>query len=443
MPHFGVLSYKGTGHLNPLFALSKKLVARGHRVTFFQHADLEQQVRQAGFEFFPVDVPVSPSAARPQAAMHGMAAWLREVRWKLDRIAQDMQAYLREYPPAIRAAQVDALILGEIALTGPTVAEMLRLPYFIVSTSIPHHFGWQAPSSMIPAAAWRNRLQKELLEVSVLRMRGPVRRRLDRYRRELGLGPVCRMRKTSPELAHITQWPQCLDIPRTGLPSNFFYTGPWIDDTARAPVAFPWERLDGRPLVYASMGTTKKGDRAVFHRIAEACSGLDLQLVISLGGRRELAAFTGLPGDPVVVDNAPQLALLKRAEIVITHAGPATVLEALMHGRPMLALPLTLDQPAVAARLAKLGVAEVLSTENRSAPQIRMAIRKLRKDSRYREAARKLQTQMHTLHGADRAADIMEEAISRQNGPVPPPVLKMPPDKLVTSESLTCGYAEA
>ena len=186
-----------------------------------------------------------------------------------------------------------------------------------------------------------------------------------------------------------------------------------MDGVGRATADFPWDRLDARPLIYASLGTTKRGDPATFHRIAEACRELDLQLVISLGGRLDPATFTRLPGNPVVVKYAPQLELLSRAEIVITHAGPNTVLEALMQGKPMLALPITLDQPAIAAHLARLGVAEVLSTENRSAQQIGAALIKMQKNSRYLDTAKNLQAEIRPLRGLDRAADIIEEALAR------------------------------
>jgi MGT family glycosyltransferase len=244
-------------------------------------------------------------------------------------------------------------------------------------------------------------------------MRGPIRRSLNRYRKQFGLGSIRKIGVTFPELAHITQWPQCLDSSRSKLPTNFFYTGPFVDREGRTFADFPWDRLDGRSLIYASLGTTKRGDPATFHRIAEACSGLDLQLVISLGGRRDPAIFTSLPGNPVVVKYAPQLELLNRAEIVITHAGPNTVLEALMQGKPMLALPITLDQPAIAAHLARLGVAEVLSTENRSAQQIRAALIRMRKDSRYLNVAQNLRAEIRSLCGLDRAVDIIEEALAK------------------------------
>ncbi len=413
MAHFGVLSYKGTGHLNPLLALSRRLLSRGHKVTFFQHPDLETLVRNNGFDFQPIDAFLSAGGKRPpvKTGRNGILARISDIRYRLDRITKEMGRFLQEYPRAIRTAGVDALILGEISLAGPTVAEWLRVPYFIVSTSIPHNFGWDAPRSIL-SPSWLGRMERELLEVSVLRMKGPLRRNLDRYRESLGLGSVRRIDKTFPALAHITQWPQCLEIHRSKLPANFHYTGPFVDEGARSVVEFPWERLDGRPLIYASLGTTRKGDPAIFHRIADACRRLNLQLTISLGGRHDPALFASLPGDPVVVGNAPQLDLIKRASIVITHAGPNTALEALLHGKPMLALPMVLDQPAVATRLARFGAAEVLRMQDRSTEEIRAALAKIRNDSRYREAAQKLQGQIAPLRGADHAADIIAESLT-------------------------------
>ena len=158
MRHFGVLSYKGTGHLNPLIALSRHLIARGHRVTFFQHPALEQRVLQHGLEFFPIEVH-GFSGSQQQVKMAGCTTTtsIGEIRERLNRIAGEMEAFLREYPAAIRATRVDALIVGEISLAGPTVAEMLRLPYFIVSTSIPHNFGWEVRGSITSSFAWLDR----------------------------------------------------------------------------------------------------------------------------------------------------------------------------------------------------------------------------------------------------------------------------------------------
>ena len=412
MSHFGVLSYKGTGHLNPLITLSRELVARGHRVTFFHDAELEARIRPHGLEFVAIAAPREGSsqnvlADRPKKSFSAIPL----LRYRIGRTIHDMERFLRETPQALACAAVDALIVDELALAGPTVAEMLRLPYFVISTSVPHNFGWSAPRRIAPRKSPFTWVQNALLEISVFRMKGPVRRRLDNFRWEVGLGPVREARKVFPELAHITQLPQCLDFPRSGLPGTFHYTGPFVDEAARRSVEFPWDQLDGRPLIYASLGTTLKSDPAIFGMIAEACDGLGVQLVISLGGRRDPGMFQDLPGKPLIVRDAPQLELLKKAEIVITHAGPNTVFETLLQGKPMIAIPKTFDQPAIAARLAWLGAAIVLRPGKLSVREIRAALSTLLNDPSYRDAARVIQGRIRSAHGLERAADLIEQAL--------------------------------
>ena len=414
MAHLGVLCYQGAGHLNPLIALSRELVSRGHRVTFFLPLELESQIREQGLGFFPINVSeVDPPRRGNGSAPRPQLGWMEDTRARLGRFDEEIGAYIREYLATISAAKVDALLMGEITLAGPTVAEILRTPYFVVSTSIPHNFGWSAPQAFLPYRTWQEELQARIFEVSIFRMRGPVRRILDRHRRQKGLRPVAEIGGAFPELAHITQWPRCLDTPRQEVPDRFFYTGPFVDPDARSSVEFPWDKLNGQPLVYASLGTTRKANPEIYHRIASACAGLDLQLVVTLGGRRNLESFAHLPGNPLIVENAPQLDLLHKADLVITHSGPNTVLETLLSGKPMLALPVALDQPAVAAHLERLGVAEVLSPLHCSADEIREALLKLRTADCYREAAEAIQAQLQTLDGTAQAASIVEEALAK------------------------------
>ncbi|MGA3048837.1 MAG: glycosyltransferase [Terracidiphilus sp.] len=413
--HFGVLSFTGTGHLNAMIQLSQYLRDRGHKVTFFEKQKIEERVRQAGLEFVQIGRR-GPALGEKKALLDdsSLRSEISKLRFNLKRIAGDLQTYLQETPPALRKAGVDALLVNEIALTGPTMAEILHLPYFIISTSIPHNFGWGGfPwfSGYKYSTSWFSAIETALLEISALRMRGPIRRALDEYRRKLGLRPAREARKSTPELAHITQLPQCLDLPRNGLPDNFYYTGPFTNQAARQDVDFPWDRLDGRPIIYASLGTTRNAQAFVLRLIADACQNLGLQLVISLGGRFDPQIFADLPGKPLVTKYAPQLDLVKLATIVITHGGPNTVFETLMQGKPMVAIPIALDQPAVAARLKRLRIAEVLPIMRLSAKRIRTAVTKVLNDPGYRKAAEKLQMELQSLHGLDRAVEVIEEAL--------------------------------
>jgi MGT family glycosyltransferase len=411
------MSFTGTGHLKSLLLLAQQLKERGHKVTFFEKPKIENRVRQAGLDFFPIGISGSFfKEEAPQPGNSALRSRLSTLRFNLSRIRHDLKIYLEETPVALRRTGVDALIVNEIALTGPTVAQIAGLPYFIISTSVPHNFGWNdLPwfSGYKYSASLFSRVEDALLEISALRMRGPIRRALDNLRRQAGLGPVHEARRSFPELAHITQLPKCLDFPRSRLPGNFYYTGPFASEAARPHVDFPWDRLDGRPIIYASLGTTRNMQAFVFRLVAEACLDLHLQLVISLGGRFDPAMFSDLPGKPLVVKFAPQLELLRLAKIVITHGGPNTVFEALMEGKPMVAIPLAHDQPAVAARLARLGIAEVLPVMRLSASKIRSAVKKVLNDPGYRDAAVTMQAELHSLHGLERAADVIGEALAK------------------------------
>jgi len=410
------MSFTGTGHLNSFIQLSQQLKDRGHRVTFFEKPKIGDRVRQAGLDFYPIGTAKSP--LKEKSANTNTPALLSRIStlgFNLKRISQDLELYLQETTTALRQRRVDALLVNEIALTGPTVAQIVGLPYFIISTSVPHNFGWNHISCLSGyrySDSWFSLIEAAFLENSALKMRGPIRRAIDAHRRRVGLGPARQIRKSFPELAHITQLPACLDLPRSSLPANFHYTGPFSNSAARPHIDFPWSRLDGRPIIYTSLGTTRNVQVFVFRLVAEACKDLHLQLVISLGGRFDPEMFSDLPGNPLVTKLAPQVELLKLATIVITHGGPNTVFETLMEGKPMVAIPLAHDQPAVAVRLARLGIAEVLPVMRLSSSKIHRAVTKVLNDPTYRNAAVKMQAQLHSLRGLQRAADVIEEALA-------------------------------
>ena len=415
--HFGVLSFAGTGHLNPLMSLARELVLRGHKVTFFDKPKAEALMRDAGFDFVPV--AEKDNSGKEITSFNERSMWseISATRSGLARIQHDVERFLEEAPAAVSRAGVNALLIDEIALAGPTVAQLLRLPYFIISTSVPHRFGWKCSSWFLGyrySKSWLSWVQSVFLELSVTRIRGPLRSVLNEYRRRAGLGPVRTILKDFPCLAHIGQMPKCLDRPRRPVPKDFHYTGPFEWRAARPHVSFPWHQLDGRPILYVSLGTTRNVQTALLRMISEACQNFDLQLVISLGNRFDPDSLADLPGRPVVTKFAPQLEILKAAHIVVTHGGSNTVFEALSEGKPMIVIPLAYDQPAMAARLAGLHLAEVLPVMRLSARRIRAAVEKILRDASYHDAAQRMQTVMRSRRGEALAADLIEKALNQQ-----------------------------
>jgi MGT family glycosyltransferase len=239
---------------------------------------------------------------------------------------------------------------------------------------------------------------------------GPVRDTINAHRRRHGLPP-----KTGAGepvyLAEIAQQPAFFDFPRVSPEHRLHFTGPWHGAGATT-TPFPWDRLDGRPLIYASLGTLQNRLTGMFATISEAVAAIDAQLVISLGSADQdaTAMASRCAGSPIVVPVAPQLELLDKASLAITHAGLNTALESLARGVPMVAMPITNDQPGVARRLEWLGVAEVITPARLTAARLRRAIDRVLGEPEYRNRARQRAAEIARCDGVGRAADIVEQA---------------------------------
>ena len=81
---------------------------------------------------------------------------------------------------------------------------------------------------------------------------------------------------------------------------------------------------------------------------------------MSIGKKCEVSQLGEIPANFFVRSFLPQMEILKRADVFITHAGFNSVNEALYFGVPMLALPMVNDQHMVAKRLVsmQLGITE-------------------------------------------------------------------------------------
>src|ERR1700746_865924 len=85
----------------------------------------------------------------------------------------------------------------------------------------------------------------------------------------------------------------------------------------------------------------------------------------------------------IMINRVPQIEVLKRAALCITHAGINTALESLAEGVPMVAIPIGFDQPGIAARIAYHGVGEFLAEEELTTGKLKALIRTIMGDSNY------------------------------------------------------------
>jgi MGT family glycosyltransferase len=316
----------------------------------------------------------------------------------------------------VQANGVDALVLD----TGQRYAELgamqLGMPYVHVSNSLHLDFsgytplclyGW--PHETTPAALARNRegVAKvvRLLQSSNASIRAHVEKaglRIDWENPSYTLSP----------LAAITQVPRAFDFESSHWPPQFHHTGPFHDGKGRENVDFPWKRLTGEPLIYASMGTILNGRLDVFRTIVAALAKHnDLQLVLSVGDQVAPEQIGPVPSNAIIVKRAPQLELLKQTSVCITHAGLNTVLESLSQGVPQVAIPVSLDQPGVAARIAEKKTGLFMPVKDLTVSRVSLLLDQVLKDSTYRDNARHYQKVIAEINGVSKAADLVEQSL--------------------------------
>jgi len=177
--------------------------------------------------------------------------------------------------------------------------------------------------------------------------------------------------------------------------------------------------LTGEPIVYASMGTVQNGNPDLFSTIAAAVSKHQgLQLVLAIGNILRPEQIGSVPNNAIVVNNAPQLELLKKASVCITHAGFNTVLEALTQGVPQIAIPVTNDQPGVAARIADKKTGKTTFLDGLDESNLSALLDEVINNHIYRDNSRSIQKAIAKKNGLSVAADLLEQAFGLNHNPI-------------------------
>jgi MGT family glycosyltransferase len=407
------------GHLNPMTALGRKLKSRGHEVVFIGVPDAESIVKAADLDFIPFCEQDFPAGAVSKgyasvAKLHGLAVVEYSIR---EMHPKRCRAALQHLPEKLSGANIDALVIDTVHFFVELVPMSLGMPYVHVWNILHLDLSGQTPPCFL---GWPHETSSEAL----------ARNRKGAQRMYEILSPVAEVAKdyasahnldidlsnfdsTASKLAVITQTPKEFDLPIPELPERFHYTGPFHDNMGRESIDFPYQKLTGQPLIYASMGTLLNGMQHVYREILESIRQCpDLQAVLSIGKNISRDDIGPIPANAIVVQRAPQLELLRRAALCITHAGVNTTLEALAEGVPMVAIPVGFDQPGVAARIKYHQVGESIDVGEMTSENLTPTIRKVLENPLYRDNASRFQEIIRDARGLDVAADAIERAFS-------------------------------
>ncbi len=190
---------------------------------------------------------------------------------------------------------------------------------------------------------------------------------------------------------------------RTALLPPHVFLGSAVREEAPDEQVERWLAASDRPTVYVSLGSFLSVRSDVLSRIIDALRQLEVRVALASGStpRDELPS---VPKGWLVRPELPQVRLLQRSVLAVSHGGNNSVTEALTAGVPLVLLPLSTDQFAGAAALERAGFGHALDPNAATSSEIRAVAEKLLAlDGEARHRLEALSTSLRSRPGADRA----------------------------------------
>lgn len=190
-------------------------------------------------------------------------------------------------------------------------------------------------------------------------------------------------------------------------------------DLERQQSAFAWEKIDNnKPLIYCALGSLNCIDlhaRINFYQIVIDTANVykEWQWVIALGGQLTAEQFNNVSTHIILVNNAPQLALLKTAKLMINHGGTNTVKECILLGVPMLSFPVGFDTTGNTARIVHHGLGLRGDIKNLTVEKLHSLIEQITKTSYYRLQMQLMQQKFSVLEQAKVGVNLIKNIINK------------------------------
>ncbi|MFF4601844.1 macrolide-inactivating glycosyltransferase [Streptomyces sp. NPDC001339] len=387
--HIAMFSIAAYGHVNPSLEVIRELVARGHRVTYAIPPRLREEIAETGAEPVPYRTTLPSPDSDP-------SAWGTTL---LDNVEPFLDDAIQALPQLVEAYQGDQpdLVLHDItSYPARVLAHRWGVPAISLS---PNLVAWEGYEEEVAEPMWaeagateRGRTYYEkftnwLAENGITQHPDPF---VGRPARSIVLIP----KALQPHADRVDE------------NVHFFVGACQGDRTAQGD----WERpADAERVLLVSLGSSFTKQSGFYRECIKAFGGLPGWHVVLQVGKHVTADELGeIPGNVEVHHWVPQLAILKKADAFITHAGAGGSQEGLATTTPMVAVPQAVDQFGNADMLQGLGVARHLPMDQADAVTLRAAVLALVADPEVGRRLTAIQQEMAAEGGTRRAADLIE-----------------------------------
>jgi UDP:flavonoid glycosyltransferase YjiC (YdhE family) len=339
------------GHLIPTLKLARRLRSLGHSVCYIGLSEFEPYITSQGFEFLTVLNEVDNLGQLSKVSPSEISA-------------QIIQAFDRTKP--------DLLILDELLRNFAATARKIGIPSLLISITLEE--------------------------------------------RHLRLGNV-QEEDSASDVPGIALCPAEFDFPDAVRSKNSHYVEASIDLERTELRPFYWDKIDeSKPLIYCSLGSHsdvyEQSQKLILAVLEAIESRPEWQLVLATGSGFTAPIGWNIPENALVVEWAPQLEILKKSSIMLTHGGLGAIKECIFFGVPMIVFPMKWDQLNNAKRVVYHGLGVSGNSDEVTSRQLGSFIDLLNNDGSFKSKIASMSKIFREAEELARGAKIIEEVLN-------------------------------
>lgn len=367
-----------SGHTNPTLGIASELVKRGHHVGYINAPSFRERIEATGATFIPYDN--YPDNLTDQQVK--------------------TRCFLAAYHTGLRVGKEYDLVLFEMFFyLGQILAEELGKPCIrqfsmfawnehVVNTFIKNSRMWYVlRSHFVRKLITRNSSHGVKIKYGEM---------------------ISEINNNIPSL-NIVFTSRQFQLYESEFDDRFQFVGPSI--AARTSDAnIPYQEMK-KHIIYVSMGTVLGKNKDIYQTCIKAFADEEVTVIMSLGKYIKKESLGCIPNNFYVYTSVPQLEVLQKSSLFITHGGMNSVNESIYYSVPMLVAPIGGDQPTIADRVEELGLGKRIEGNKITSDKLKKISFELMNMEQYRDNLRLHSDYMKKSGGINKAVELIENVI--------------------------------
>lgn len=387
-----------TGHLNPTLPIVQSLIQQGHQVTYYCGPESKNKVEQIGATY--------KSYLPYTDYLH------KEIEGK--NILLDMAEIIIKLSEQISKPLIDDLkkenfdyvMYTSLCLWGKQIAKKFEIPGIMIGSLPVIH-----PLFFLNDMTIFNSFIKTIFNVSsVINL---VTRTQNSYKK-LDIMPMAFYKQIFDLGTNEADMNIITISPKFHPYSNFFkdkfhFVGPSFTPN-RDQIDFEFSE-NNNPIIYVSLGTVVNNKPEFFRTIFSTFSGFPAHFIISTGGGIDPETLGTPPNNMKVYKYVPQLKILEKADLFITHGGMNSIQESLYYGVPTILIPQQLEQALNSRIVRRKGAGIDLNPKNISPKLLIKSVEEILSNNKYSIKANELMEDAKLAGGSQKAVQVINQLI--------------------------------